>query len=178
MHELFRLMASYNTWMNEKLYRAAGALSDEELRAHRGAFFGSVLGTLNHIVVADCIWLQRFSEHASHPHVLAQVRELPKPASLDQIVFADFSALAEHRKMLDRVVEQWVETLTNSELEQALCFTTLKGARVCKRLSNVLLHFFNHQTHHRGQITTLLSQAGIDVGVTDLMAMLPNDVAA
>ena len=75
--------------------------------------------------------------------------------------------------MLDGVIERWVKSLTDSDLSQVLCYTTSKGARVCKRFSGLVLHFFNHQTHHRGQVTTLLSQFGKDVGVTDLLALLP-----
>lgn len=173
MRDLFALMASYNTWMNAKLYESANELSPDELRADRGAFFKSVLGTLNHIVVADRIWLQRFAEHPSSHGALAALRLLPTPRSLNEILFSDLSELSAHRKMLDGAIERWVESLTDSDLSQVLCYTTLKGARVCKRYSGLVLHFFNHQTHHRGQVTTLLSQFGRDVGGTDLFTLLP-----
>jgi uncharacterized damage-inducible protein DinB len=175
MRDLFVLMASYNTSMNAKVYATASELSAESLSADRGAFFGSVLGTLNHITVADRIWLQRFAEHPSQPEILAEVRLLPKPRSLDEILFSDFRELSKHRAMLDGVIEQWVNGLTQADLNQVLCYSNLKGTRICKRFSGLMLHFFNHQTHHRGQITTLLSQFGKDVGVTDLFALLPTE---
>ena len=178
MRDLFTHMASYNTWMNAKLYKTASELSADELSADRGAFFKSVLGTLNHIAVADTIWLQRFSEHSKHSEALLVVRELRKPRALDEMLFANLDELSKHRTMLDGVIERWVQSLEESDLSQVLCFNRLNGERVCKRLSGVLLHFFNHQTHHRGQVTTLLSQFGNDVGVTDLLVRLPAEERA
>ena len=175
MRDLFELMASYNTWMNARLYKCASALSPDELCADRGAFFGSVIGTLNHIAVADRIWLQRFAEHPSAHGALEAVRLLPRPRSLNEILFSDFNELSEHRTLLDGIIEQWARSLTDSQLSQPLCYTTTKGDRICKRFSGLVLHFFNHQTHHRGQVTTLLSQSGRDVGVTDLLALLRNE---
>ncbi len=172
--DLFVLMASYNTWMNGKLYKTASELPADQLSADRGAFFGSVLGTLNHIAVADRIWLSRFAEHQPQQEALSAIRQLPRPRALNEMLFADFGALAEHRSMLDGVIERWANSLTDADLNQVLCFRTMKGAEVCKRYSGLVLHFFNHQTHHRGQATTLLSQMDQDVGVTDLMVLLPN----
>jgi uncharacterized damage-inducible protein DinB len=161
--------------MNAKLYKAASEPTADQLRADRGAFFGSVLGTLNHIVVADRIWLQRFAEHFARNEALSQVRLLPKPLSLDETLFPDFNPLSQHRTMLDEVIERWVRSLTDADLDQVLCYARSDGTRLCKRFAGLLLHFFNHQTHHRGQITRLLSQFGKDVGVTDLSALLPEE---
>lgn len=178
MRNSFVLMASYNTWMNAKVYEAASELSADELRADKGAFFGSVLGTLNHLLVADRIWLQRFAAHSPEDEVFSAVRLLQRPQALDEILFADFAAMSEHRAMLDGVIERWVNGLTDSSLSETFCYTTMKGGRFCKRLSGVMLHFFNHQTHHRGQATTLLSQFGKDVGVTDLLVRVPDEAEA
>ena len=178
MRDLFVQMASYNTWINAKIYKTAGELSMDELHADRGAFFGSVHRTLNHIAVADRIWLRRFAEHPRFGEVLEPVRMLPAPQSLDEILFADFRKLSEHRAVLDALIERWAAGLANSDLSQVLCYSNLKGVRTCKRFSAIVLHFFNHQTHHRGQVTTLLSQFHKDVGVTDLLALVPDDVEA
>lgn len=174
MRELFVLMASYNTWMNAKIYKTASELSVDELRADKGAFFGSVWGTLNHIAVGDRIWLQRFAEHPSQHVALAEIRVLKKPQSLDEMLFADLDELMHHRTMLDGLIERCVKGMTDSDLDHVLCYTNTKGVRFCRRFSHLLQHVFNHQTHHRGQVTTLLSQFGKDVGVTDLFALLPN----
>jgi uncharacterized damage-inducible protein DinB len=170
----FELMAAYNEWMNAKLYAAAAALPPAELVTHRGAFFGSILGTFNHLVVGDRIWLGRFAMHPSRHSALEQLRGLPQPSSLDEILFANFEELAAHRIMLDRVIIEWARSLSEADLEHVLCYQTMKGVTHMKRFSSVVLHFFNHQTHHRGQITALLHQAGKDVGVTDLLVLIPN----
>ena len=168
------LMAGYNEWMNVRLYAAAGRLSSHELRADRKAYFGSLLGTLNHIVVGDTLWLKRFAAHPANHPALDPVRQLPAPLSLDQVLFADFVALSTHRKFLDHVIKQWAESLTEQDLEHVLRYANTKGVVSNRRFSSLVMHFFNHQTHHRGQATTLLFQAGQDVGVTDLLAVIPN----
>lgn len=178
MRDHFVLLASYNEWMNAKLYAAAAELSHEELAAPRGAFFGSILGTLNHIVVADRIWLRRFASHPAKHGALERLSEFRQPTALNEILYTDFAELAAHRKLLDEVIRQWAESLGAADLDQVLRYTTMKGAVCMKRFANVVLHFFNHQTHHRGQLTTLLHQAGKDVGVTDLLVLVRDVDAA
>ena len=170
------LMASYNEWMNAKVYEAAAKLPPQELAADRRAFFGSIIGTLNHIAVADTSWLKRFAKHPSHHAALDPVRRLPAPVSLDQILFADLAALLERRKLLDAAIKAWAAALTEQDLQHGLHYANMKGIVAQKRMSSLIVHFFNHQTHHRGQATALLHQAGQDVGVTDLLALIPNEV--
>ncbi|MBL3558547.1 MULTISPECIES: DinB family protein [Marinobacter] len=169
------LLATYNQWMNSKVYEAANRLSEQELARDRGAFFGSILGTLNHLVVADTIWLKRFATHPSCLASLREVADLPSPTSLDQILFKDLASLAEHRGWLDQKIINWIAELSDGDLDFVLSYSNIKGVAANKRYSSLVLHFFNHQTHHRGQISTLLSQAGEDVGVTDLLALLPEE---
>jgi uncharacterized damage-inducible protein DinB len=169
------LMASYNEWMNTKIYKAAAKLTLQELAADRKAFFSSLLGTLNHIVIADIVWLKRFATHSSHYPALDPVRHFPQPLGLDQILFDDFATLSNYRKQLDNVIKRWAVSLTDLDLDRSLRYANMKGIVSEKRFSTLVLHFFNHQTHHRGQATTLLYQAGQDVGVTDLLALVPNE---
>lgn len=172
--EQLALLATYNNWMNSKVYEAAARLPPTELAQDRQAFFGSILGTLNHIAVADTIWLRRFSTLSVPSAVLAQLAELPAPQALDTRLFAELEGLAAYRKRLDDLICVWVEALTEDDLHRQLRYATMKGIAANKRLGDVALHFFNHQTHHRGQVTTLLSQAGQDVGITDLIALIPD----
>lgn len=172
------LMASYNEWMNAKLYEAAGRLSQQELAADRNGFFGSLLGTLNHIVVGDTVWLKRFAMHPAGHIALDPVRKLAMPSSLDQVLFTDFAALSGHRKLLDKIIGEWAASLTEDDLGHVLQYTNTKGVVGRKKFSSLVLHFFNHQTHHRGQASTLLHQMGQDFGVTDLLALIPNEVEA
>jgi uncharacterized damage-inducible protein DinB len=170
-----RLLAEYNQWMNAKLYASAMGLSNEALNADRGAFFGSILGTLNHLVVADTIWLQRFASHPAGFRSLALVRKLEAPASLDQILHTGIQELAAQRSQLDHCIIDWTREMHDEKLlDRDLEYGNMKGVHSRKNFFSLLLHFFNHQTHHRGQTTTLLSQAGVDVGITDLLALIPN----
>lgn len=170
--EYASLMASYNQWMNDKLYAAARNLSPEALKAERGAFFGSIIGTLNHIVVADTIWLQRFMAHPSRFASLDAIRALDRPEALDTILFDDLEALSSHRSMIDSTISRWVLELSAADLEKTIAYKNMKGVANRKPLAALLVHFFDHQTHHRGQATTLLTQAGQDVGVTDVLALM------
>jgi uncharacterized damage-inducible protein DinB len=175
MLEHLRLLSRYNQWMNDKLYNTAAQLPADELSRNRGAFFGSLLGTLNHIMVADIIWLQRFSNHPAQHPTLDQIRSMPKPHSLAQTLLDDFAALSKERRKLDATIITWCERLDASDLNHKLAYRNMKGEAAVKNFGSLILHFFNHQTHHRGQATTLLSQQGLDVGVTDLLALIESD---
>ncbi len=172
--EHFQLLAQYNEWMNLKLYDAAAQLPAHQLDADRGAFFGSLMGTMNHIVAGDTIWLQRFATHPARHAALDPLRALARPDGLAAIFSTDLPALRVHRQMLDGVIREWVAQLSDQDLDHVLQYGNTKGVRSDKRFGSLLLHLFNHQTHHRGQASTLLSQARIDIGVTDLLALIPN----
>lgn len=171
------LLARYNEWMNNKLYEAAAALPPEELAADRKAFFGSLQATLNHIAVADTIWLQRIASHPRFAAALADVAALPAPAALDQLLFDSLAALRARRVFLDQAILSWVAGLADADLDAVISYRRMNGESNNRQLGLLLIHFFNHQTHHRGQATTLLSQAGVDVGVTDLLMLIPEAAA-
>lgn len=173
MKNHFELLAAYNQTMNLRLYQIASQLDDTELAKDRGAFFGSILNTLNHIFTADTLWLKRFATHPCCQPALDEMAKLPNPSRLDQVFFEDFSVLYEQRLWLDRQIIHWIHTLSDADLEQVISYQTVKGLPANKQLSSLILHFFNHQTHHRGQVSTLLSQIGKDIGVTDLLAQIP-----
>jgi uncharacterized damage-inducible protein DinB len=168
-------LATYNQWMNTKVYQAAGQLSATDLAKDRGAFFGSIVGTLNHLLVADTIWLKRFATHPSCLSTLREVADLQSPTSLDQMLFEDLDGLSGQRFWLDRLIIDWTAQLSDADLDFVLSYHDTKGTPASKRYSSLMLHFFNHQTHHRGQVSTLLSQAGVDIGVTDLLAQIPDE---
>lgn len=170
----FVLLATYNEWMNGNIYAAADRLSPADLHAERGAFFGSVFGTLNHVVAADTIWLTRFARHPAKHSALApmSLREMPK--AIDQRMAADLAGLTTLRRELDAAIQRWSAELREDDLDHVLEYANTKGVVGHRRFGDLILHFFNHQTHHRGQATTLLHQMGIDVGVTDLFALIPD----
>ncbi len=162
-----RVMARYNRWMNDKLYAVASELGDAERKADRGAFFGSIHRTLNHLLLADRVWLGRFTGAALRDGEMGPggIR------SLDQELYGDFDELRRERAKTDDDIAAFVATLTDETLAGDLRFVR-RGAANAFPLWQAVAHLFNHQTHHRGQVTTLLVQAGRDPGVTDLVAML------
>jgi len=156
----------YNRWMNDKLYEVAAGLSDEARKRDVGAFFKSIHGTFNHLMVADRVWLSRFKGALAPSGFMA-----PGIRSLDQELYADFAELREQRSLTDDELSAWLSELTPERLAAPLAYTR-QGQRLEPPLWWAVAHLFNHQTHHRGQITTILSQLGCDPGVTDLFAML------
>jgi len=163
--------ARYNRWMNDKLYALIATLSDEARRRDSGAFFKSIHGTLNHLLVTDRVWLARFEGVAVPDGFMA-----PGIVALDQELYDDFEELRRERGLTDAQLSAWVAGLTPERLAAPLIFVR-RGHRLETPLWGAVAHLFNHQTHHRGQLTTLLSQQGHDPGVTDLFAMLREEAA-
>ena len=174
----FELLSIYNQWMNSKLYEAASQLSDTELATDRGAFFGSILGTLNHIMVGDIIWLKRLANHPACVSLLRETAGIKQPTRLDQMLFKDLGRLSQQRTRLDSIIINWMAGLSEDDLNVVLTYHNTQGIAANKRYSSLVYHFFNHQTHHRGQVSTLLLQAGVDIGVTDLLALIPDESGA
>jgi len=166
------LLASYNAAMNARLYAATATLPQEALSADRGAFFGSILGTLNHIVAGDTIWLRRFVGHPSSFPALQAMAGIPAPSGLAHVYSNDLDTLLEHRMRLDAMIGALAAEVSDDDLAQPLSYRNSRGDNR-KHFGSLLLHFFHHQTHHRGQASTLLSQAGVDIGVTDLLEWIP-----
>lgn len=143
--ERYRILAGYNQWANNRLFAVATRLSPEQYVADRGAFFSSVHGTLNHILAADRIWMHRFTGAGD------------LPAGLDVILFGTLADLSAARAEQDGRIISFIETLDEPALAHVLHYTNSSGASFDQRLDNVLDHFFNHQTHHRGQAHALLT---------------------
>lgn len=153
----FERLALYNRWANRRLYAAAAELPDADYRADRGAFFKSVHGTLNHILVADRVWLRRLTG------------EGPQPPSLDAILHDDLPGLTAAREAEDARILAHVQGLDDARLAGTLVYRTMAGDPFEQPLALVLTHIFNHQTHHRGQAHTLLTQMGRAAPPLDLL---------
>ena len=150
LRDHFRHLASYNEWANNRLYDAAALLNEEDYYADRGAFFRSVHGTLNHLLVIDLLWCGRISP----PSFL--------PTGYDMILEDGLSSLRRRREATDARLCSMMDALEEDALGRDLSWVTLEGTPRTAPLSKILTQIFNHQTHHRGQVHTLLSQAGID----------------
>lgn len=149
MRDHFMMMADYNSWANRLIYEAAAALSDDEFHANKGAFFGSLSGTLNHLLATDRIWMRRFTGSGEAPN------------RLDTVLHADFDTLAEARRAEDMRIAGWVSGLTEEDLRGTITYTPISNPTpVSQKLSPALAHLFNHQTHHRGQCHMILTALG------------------
>ena len=154
------LMARYNQWMNRKLYQACDELTEAQLKQDVGAFFGSIQATFNHLLYADTIWIRRFT---GRPITGLRPRMEFHP---------DFDALRAMRDTFDSEIVDWATKVEQAWLAADFTYTRqADSVAVTSTAWRLVAHMFNHQTHHRGQIATMLSQFGVDPGVTDLPAM-------
>lgn len=158
MLQHFRMFAAYNAWANERVYDAAAELTVEEFNRHVGVFFGSLMGTLNHVLAGDRIWMKRFTGTGT------------APTSLDFITAPDLVRLRAEREAEDQRILDWINGLSAETLEGRFTYTTVTDLRtVSQRLAPALDHFFNHQTHHRGQAHAALTALGRPSPVLDLI---------
>lgn len=144
----FLRLAEYNRWANERVFASVAELSEEEYKADRKAFFRSIHGTLNHLLAVDLLWVGRLAPPAF------------RPSGYDMILEQRFAALRQRRQALDRRIVDVVGGLDDARIRGPFSWTTLEGEPQSLPLSRVLTHFFNHQTHHRGQVHDMLSQTG------------------
>ncbi|MFL5160618.1 MAG: DinB family protein [Microvirga sp.] len=154
----FAMMAGYNAWCNERIYDVVAQLPDADYRADRGAFFKSVHGTLNHLLVADRIWLKRFSGRGDAPN------------RLDAILFENLDDLWDARHREDERIIAYIDSLSEADLGSRIRYKTITNpVEIEQPLAPALIHFFNHQTHHRGQVHGLLTGFGLEAPSLDLI---------
>jgi uncharacterized damage-inducible protein DinB len=149
MKSHFEMMANYNEWANARLFRAAEALDEVLYRKEVGAYFGSLHGTLNHLLVSDRIWMRRLTGTGDHP------------AKLNAILFDDIRSLRVARQKEDSRIIAFVQSLDESAFEESWEYRTLNGSPQRQRRREILAHLFNHETHHRGQAHAILTVLGI-----------------
>lgn len=160
MKSHFVTFAHYNRWANRRLYAVAAELTDAQYREDRGAFFGSLRGTLNHLLVGDRVWFNRFTGEGVNP------------PGLDAILHDRFDELRIAREAEDERILAFVNHLDESRLDHPFAYRSMDGSPVELPLAQLLAHVFNHQTHHRGQAHTLLTQFGRTVPALDLVYFL------
>ena len=149
MKSHFLMMADYNAWANGRLYGMAQQLPDEQYRRDVGAYFKSLHGTLNHIMVADLIWLRRLTGTGDQPD------------RLNAIVCDDLTSLQAARNQVDQRIIAYVDSLSDAQLDEQWEYRMLTGAVQRQRRRETLAHLFNHQTHHRGQAHAILTVLGV-----------------
>ena len=156
-------MARYNRLANERLYACCAELTDAARKQTRPAFFKSIHGTLNHIMVGDRIWLARF-----------EGRDVPS-TGLDAILYDNFDALCAARTEKDIRIEEFAETVTDAFLAGTIRYENNEGRLFDDPVDMLVSHFFNHQTHHRGQVHDMLCQTDVKTPVLDLHRVLKPD---
>lgn len=153
----YRLMAEYNRWMNARLFAVCADIPDDKRKADLGAFFKSIHGTFNHLLWADRVWLQRFTGEAF------------SVGKMGVDLYADFVTLNWERATLDEFIVTWARDLSADRLAAPFAFASMQDGKTRRAPAWVFVtQLFNHQTHHRGQVTTLMKQLGYDPGVTDI----------
>ena len=158
-------MANYNTWANSRIFELCASLNDYEYRLDRKSFFGSIHGTLNHILLVDILWMTRLKRE-----------ELRSIESLSQILYEDFDELRIERVRQDQKLTEFFLNIDSSELSRTLKFSRMDGSHCEGVMEDLIVTLFNHQTHHRGQIHAMLTQSGIpnsdmpDLDVIDYLA--------
>lgn len=163
--EFVRLMAAYNAEMNRRLYAAAANLTDAARKADRGAFWKSIHGTLVHLYWGDCQWMARFDGWPK-PGV---------PIKQSAAMVDDFDELRARRITADADIEDWARRVDTGWLAEDLVWYSGAAQREMRRArGKLVVHFFNHQTHHRGQAHALLTAHGKDTGDTDLFLVVPD----
>jgi uncharacterized damage-inducible protein DinB len=142
----YQMFGHYNAWANGRLYEAVAELSSEQYRADRGAFFKSVHGSLNHLLVTDRVWMQRFTGEGDAPN------------RLDAILFETFIELLAAREAEDRRIVDFVDRLDDRRIAGTIKYRRITSPEQFEQpLAPALAHWFNHQTHHRGQVHALLT---------------------
>lgn len=153
----YQLMAEYNLWMNQKIYAICADISDAKRKEDCGAFFKSIHGTLNHLLYGDKAWMGRFT---NQPFTITAIA---------QELYSNFDTLRAERENTDRNILEWSKHLAPEWLSQEFEYTSnVDGKHRVLPAWILVTHMFNHQTHHRGQVTTLIKQQGYDPGVIDV----------
>ena len=159
MKKTFQMFAAYNRWANAAVYTAAADLTPEEFRADKGAFFGSMMGTLNHLLCADRIWFSRVTGTGQAPN------------RLDTVLFAELNALTQARQAEDARIIDVIDGLDETVLAENFTYTPITTPQpVTQKLASALFHVFNHQTHHRGQCHMILTGLGKPSVTLDMVA--------
>lgn len=160
MTDAFRMLARYNRTANERLYASCSELSDDDYRRERRVSFGSIFGLLNHMLLGDRIWMKRFTGEGA------------KTPPLNTVLYEGFADLRRAREEEDAKIETFFEAVEDDFLERLFAYTNNQGKPYRERAAVAALHFFNHQTHHRGQVHAMLSETGAQAPSLDLHRVL------
>lgn len=157
MKQHLQLLADYHVWAFETLYEALLPLDDERYRADCGLFFHSVHGSLNHLLVADSVW---FGRVIGQPFAVS---------GLDAELESDRAALEDRLCAHAARWGAWMKDTSAAELAAPLIYSNMSGTRFEQETATLLLHVFNHATHHRGQVSAAITAFGLVAPEMDLI---------
>ena len=162
------MMALYNSRINQQLLACCHALPAEDLVRDTQSFFPNIIAYWNHIFFGALIMLGRLARNGVSSLTPTDLDNLPTPVSTTDIYFTDFTKLSEARALVDALLIKYCQNLTESACEQVIHYQNTEGANISIKVADMTQHLFNHQTHHRGQLTCILSQMAVDYGCMDL----------
>ncbi|MFL7026052.1 DinB family protein [Enterovibrio norvegicus] len=173
LQQNFRIMARYNQLINQRLLAVCSALTHEQLTEQTHSFFPSLLDHWNHILFGDLIMLQRLAGSGVAGLNASTLEGLPVSRRIHDTFATQLDALIPLRQRVDNIILEMVENLTDDVTSQTFHYINTEGVKMTKLVGEYCQHVFNHQTHHRGQLTCLLSQRGLDYGCMDLPMIVP-----
>lgn len=170
----FKVMALYNQRVNHSLLACCETLPVDVLHKETQSFFPTIVSYWNHLLFGDLILLGRLAALNLTDLSPETLKTFPEPFSPQDQYFSELSEIKVVREALDNVIIKFCDSLTEQTCQKIVRYTTTEGDEVTKVIGDVVQHIFNHQTHHRGQLTCVLSQFGVDYGCMDLPVIVPN----
>ena len=169
----FKMLSIYNLRMNAQLLECCNKLPPEKLTVDTKTFFPSIISYWNHLMFGDLIMMNRLAINEIGSLTTIDLDPFPKPVSTKDTYYDNLSDIENVRARIDNLIFEWCSALTDKDCEQSLTYRTTEGKEISRRVSDVIQHMFNHETHHRGQLTCILSFNGVDYGCTDLPMIVP-----
>ncbi|GAA0820826.1 DinB family protein [Colwellia asteriadis] len=169
----FQMLARYNQRINNQLLTCCLTLSNAQLTANTNSFFPTIISYWNHLLFGDLILLGRLAKNNIANISIDDFSKFPTPKSPQDVYYNNLADIAQLREQLDRLIIQYCQQLTDEECRQSINYQTTEGQPMTKVVADVTQHIFNHQTHHRGQLTCILSQFNVDYGSMDLPVIVP-----
>lgn len=169
----FRMLSLYNQRINHQLLICCRDLSVADLNKETHSFFSNIINYWNHVLFGDLIMLRRLGNNDIGGFSLAYLDDFPVPTSGRDIYHIEISDVALLRTRVDKVIVKCFLGINDDDCLQMISYKTTEGVAITKSVADFCQHLFNHQTHHRGQLTCILSQLGVDYGCMDLPIIVP-----
>jgi len=169
----FQMLATYNQRINQQLLMCCQGLSEEELTQETHSFFPNIISYFNHILFGDLLMLRRLAANNIALLSLTNFDHIPEPKSPTDIYHQNIADITKLRVQVDAIITEFCCNLTDAECATFITYQTTEEENINKKVADITQHLFNHQTHHRGQLTCVLSQLGVDYACMDLPVIVP-----